>query len=93
MGLDDLRLLMFGGLLLCLVKLLDEGHRLAGETAVELSASAGGEQRQKLHGLHGEKRIEVHATERELLEGTALALHSGLRHGGKRFGCNGDDAR
>lgn len=91
MGLDDLRLLVFRCLHLGFVELLDESHRLAGETAVELSAGTGGEKREDLHGLHGEKRIEVHAAERELLEGTALARHS--RHLGEMFCLEREKAR
>jgi len=38
-GLDDSRLLIGGSLLLGLAELFDETHRLALETALELSAS------------------------------------------------------
>lgn len=75
MRLDHLWLLMLGGLLLCLVELLDEGHRLTGETAVELPARTRRQQRQQFDRLHRQQSVQVHSTERKLLERAALALN------------------
>lgn len=79
MGLDDLRLLMLGGLLLGLVELFDKRHWLTGKSTVELSASTGREKREKLNGLHGKEGIEVHPAEGELLKGTTLASSGNCR--------------
>lgn len=82
MSLDDLWFLVLGGFLFSLVELLDESHRLAGEAPTELSASAGGEEWEKLNGLHVEEGIEIDASEGELLESPTLSLNSfaGIRH-------------
>lgn len=79
----NIRLFVFSGFFLCLIQFLDKRHRLACQTPVKLTAHAGCEKGQKFHGLHRKKRIEVHSTECELLEGTLLPLNwgfTGIRH-------------
>lgn len=73
MRLHGLRLLMLRRLLLRLIQLLNKRHRLASQTAVELSPRTGREQRQKLDGLQRQQRIEVNAAECKLAERPALA--------------------
>eukprot|EP00177_Eucheuma_denticulatum_P002824 GFKZ01005064.1.p1 GENE.GFKZ01005064.1~~GFKZ01005064.1.p1 ORF type:complete len:207 (+),score=6.31 GFKZ01005064.1:560-1180(+) len=80
MGLYHLGLFMLRSVLLRLIKFLNQCHRLASKSAVELSTGTGRKQRQELNGLHGEKRIEVDASKRELLERAALALDGGFWH-------------
>lgn len=75
MCLDNLRLLMFGRFLLGLVELLNQRHRLSGDTTVELSAGSRGKQRKKLDGLHCEQGIKINTSEGKLLERPALRLN------------------
>lgn len=81
MSLNDLRFLMFRCIFLRLVELLDQCHRLASKSTVELSSGTGGQKWKKFHGLHSKKRIEIDAAEGKLAKGTALAGHCLVSHG------------
>jgi len=55
MGLDEIWLLIWSGLLLCLTKLLDQTHRLALKTTVETTAGTSVNDIAKLVGREVQK--------------------------------------
>jgi hypothetical protein len=74
--LDGCGLLMLGGFFLRLVELLNQSEWLSRQSAIDLSAGARSQERQNVDRFERKKRIKVNASERKLLEGTALAYHS-----------------
>ena len=72
MGLDHVGLLVGWALPLLLAELLDEGHGLSLQTAVELTAHPAGEQLHQLLIGHVQELVKVHPAVGELAEGPPL---------------------
>jgi len=75
-GLDEVWLLVWLSLLLCLTELLDEAHWLALKTAVETTTGTGMDDVAELVRGEVEELLEVDSTVGELLEGS-LGLDGG----------------
>ena len=77
-GLDHVGLLVGWALPLLLAELLDEGHGLSLQTAVELPAHSAGEQLHQLLIGHVQELVKVHPAVGELAEGPPLLQLSGF---------------
>jgi len=78
MGLDEVWLLIWLGLLLSLAELLDQAHWLALETTVESSAGTGMDEIAELFGGEVEELLEINTSVGELSEGSLGLLLGGV---------------